>query len=155
MLRQGHHTQGHHTKVGAMAGSLQSIVISDADALSSVENDWWDLWSRSPAATVFQSPAWLIPWWQIFEPGSLRMIAIHQGKRLVGLARRLARLWLALATVLDNVLVSLGGALKSFLRVDSRCARSLEDCGRNRSSGIRGKALAFKFGCSCKRRLYD
>jgi CelD/BcsL family acetyltransferase involved in cellulose biosynthesis len=69
-----------------MAGSLQSIVISDADALSSVENDWWDLWSRSPAATVFQSPAWLIPWWQIFEPGSLRMIAIHQGKRLVGLA---------------------------------------------------------------------
>jgi hypothetical protein len=28
----------------------------------------------------------LIPWWQIFEPGSLRMIAIHQGKRLVGLA---------------------------------------------------------------------
>ena len=61
-------------------------MISNADALSSVENDWWDLWLRSPAATVFQSPAWLIPWWQIFEPGSLRMIAIYQGKRLVGLA---------------------------------------------------------------------
>ena len=31
-----------------------------------------ELWRRAPAATPFQAPAWLIPWWRHFGNGELR-----------------------------------------------------------------------------------
>jgi CelD/BcsL family acetyltransferase involved in cellulose biosynthesis len=39
-----------------------------------------------PRSTVFQTPAWIQPWWKVFEPGNLRSIAVWHGDRLVGLA---------------------------------------------------------------------
>lgn len=37
---------------------------------------WKALWRDDPAATPFQSPEWLVPWWQQFGQGHLRAMAI-------------------------------------------------------------------------------
>lgn len=47
--------------------------------------EWWDLWRRDPDATVFQSPAWLLPWRRQFDEGETRILAIRSEGRLVGL----------------------------------------------------------------------
>ncbi len=66
--------------------TLSSYIIDDPAGLDTLAADWWDLWERSPGATPFQSPAWLIPWWRAFAPGSLHVMAVRRGGRLVGLA---------------------------------------------------------------------
>jgi CelD/BcsL family acetyltransferase involved in cellulose biosynthesis len=66
--------------------STVAEVLTEEPALAGLEPEWWDLWSRCPAATPFQSPAWLLPWWRCFEPGRLRLIAVRRDGRLVGLA---------------------------------------------------------------------
>ncbi len=61
-------------------------LIHALSALEKLSPEWWKLWRRVPNATIFQSPAWIVPWWQIFAPGELRSIAVRiQGQR-VGLA---------------------------------------------------------------------
>lgn len=40
-------------------------ITTSAD-LAALEPAWSDLWRRDPNATPFQSPAWLLPWWQHF-----------------------------------------------------------------------------------------
>jgi CelD/BcsL family acetyltransferase involved in cellulose biosynthesis len=85
------------------------------EELKALAPQWWRLWRRLPQATPFQSPAWLIPWWECFRPGLLRTIAVEEGKgRLVGLAplyletgplgRRLLPLGVALSDYLDLLL---------------------------------------------------
>ncbi len=87
-------------------------VIDDPDRLAAIEGEWWDLFARAPAATVFQSPAFLIPWWPAFAPGPLATIAVRRAGRLVALApswierdgplgRRLLPLGISLADHLD------------------------------------------------------
>jgi CelD/BcsL family acetyltransferase involved in cellulose biosynthesis len=41
-------------------------IVNDEAALSALEPEWRELWERDPAATPFQSPAWLMPWVRIF-----------------------------------------------------------------------------------------
>ena len=65
---------------------LSTEIVRDAEALAALAPAWWDLWRRAPAATPFQSPAWLIPWWRCFGSGELFTIAAFRGGRLVGLA---------------------------------------------------------------------
>jgi CelD/BcsL family acetyltransferase involved in cellulose biosynthesis len=48
--------------------------------------EWRDLWERCPYATPFQSPEWLVPWWEAFHPGRLKCLERREGGRLVGLA---------------------------------------------------------------------
>jgi len=60
--------------------------VRTADRLHALEPAWWALWHRSTAATPFQSPAWLLPWWASFHPGELRTVAIWRGSDLVALA---------------------------------------------------------------------
>jgi hypothetical protein len=36
--------------------------ITTMDALERLRWEWSELWTRSPAATPFQSPEWLLPW---------------------------------------------------------------------------------------------
>jgi CelD/BcsL family acetyltransferase involved in cellulose biosynthesis len=69
-----------------MSGALATTTICDTAALARLEPAWWDLLRRCPAATPFQSPAWLLPWWEAFHPGPLCTIAAHAGERLVALA---------------------------------------------------------------------
>ena len=61
------------------------LVERDED-LQRVLPDWWGLWSRVPSATPFASPAWLLPWWRTFRPGSLQSIAVRRHGQLVGLS---------------------------------------------------------------------
>ena len=65
---------------------ISAEVIEDFDALESLEPEWWDLWRRCPGALPFQAPAWLIPWWRHFSPGSLFVLAVRESGNLVGLA---------------------------------------------------------------------
>ncbi|MER8424671.1 GNAT family N-acetyltransferase [Mesorhizobium sp. M1403] len=65
---------------------LRSEIIDDAAGLEALGPHWWELWSRSPSATPFQSPAWLVPWWRTFAPGELATVAVWSGDDLVGLA---------------------------------------------------------------------
>src|SRR5438067_1987012 len=60
--------------------------IDDVRSFAALEGEWWALWNRSAAATPFQTPAWLLPWWDAFAPGPLCAVAIRLGGTLVGLA---------------------------------------------------------------------
>ena len=60
-------------------------LVRDAAELAALEPAWWALWRRSPGATPFSSPAWLLPWWEAFAPGPLAAVAVEAGPRLVGL----------------------------------------------------------------------
>src|SRR5205814_10701298 len=44
------------------------------------------LWDRCPAATPFQSPEWLLPWWRRLGWGRLWALALRREGRLCGLA---------------------------------------------------------------------
>jgi CelD/BcsL family acetyltransferase involved in cellulose biosynthesis len=65
--------------------------ITDKQDFAALAPAWWELWrrcaaGRSTAATPFQTPAWLLSWWDAFAPGGLCVIALRRGERLVGLA---------------------------------------------------------------------
>jgi CelD/BcsL family acetyltransferase involved in cellulose biosynthesis len=69
-----------------MTGGVSLSFVRDDASLAALEPEWWQLWQRAPAATPFQSPGWLIPWWRAFKPGTLLTVAVRMGGRLVGLA---------------------------------------------------------------------
>lgn len=93
---------------------MRAEVIGDTAALLALEPAWWDLFRRSPAATPFQSPAWLLPWWMTFAPGRLSSVAIWDGDHLNALApfyieagpdrRRLLPLGIGVSDYLDILL---------------------------------------------------
>jgi CelD/BcsL family acetyltransferase involved in cellulose biosynthesis len=60
--------------------------ISDRTRLEQLRPHWSALYHRCPWATPFQSPEWLLAWWDVFHPGEIQSLAIHDGGRLVGLA---------------------------------------------------------------------
>jgi CelD/BcsL family acetyltransferase involved in cellulose biosynthesis len=65
---------------------LRSETITAVDRLHAIRPHWWALWKRCPDATPFQSPEWLLPWWQHLARGRLCSVALWEGDRLVGLA---------------------------------------------------------------------
>jgi CelD/BcsL family acetyltransferase involved in cellulose biosynthesis len=65
---------------------VEAELVTAPARLAEVEDAWWELWCASSSATVFQSPAWLIPWWDCFAPGDLAMIAAWDDGKLIGLA---------------------------------------------------------------------
>ena len=68
-----------------MNRGLRAEIVTDAAVLADLEMEWDALWRRA-RTTPFQSPAWLLPWWRCFAPGSLHTVALYSGDRLVGLA---------------------------------------------------------------------
>lgn len=94
-----------------MSTVLDIQAISDAGELAALAPQWWELWEHSPTATPFQSPAWLIPWWQAFAPGRLMTVAVWDNNKLVALAplylgtgllgRRLLPIGISLSDYLD------------------------------------------------------
>ena len=48
------------------------VLESDA-ALEALGPEWDALWARTPSATPFQSPRWLLPWWRQFGTGMPRV----------------------------------------------------------------------------------
>lgn len=67
-------------------GPVTAAIISDAEKFAALEPEWWALWRRVPTATPFQSPAWLLPWWEAFAPGELHVAVLRREGQLVGLA---------------------------------------------------------------------
>lgn len=65
---------------------LRVDLVEDVRGLEALIPAWWELWRASPAATPFQAPAWLVPWWHVFAPGRLATLAIWAGDRLTALA---------------------------------------------------------------------
>ena len=65
---------------------MRSELIRDPGKLAELEPAWWALFGRIGSATPFSSPAWLLPWWEVFAPGNLMSVAVFDEDRLVGLA---------------------------------------------------------------------
>lgn len=97
-----------------MSGGFAAETLAGAEDLARIEPEWWALWRRCSAATPFQSPAWLIPWWRRFQPGELATVAVRRDGVLVGLApfycedgalgRRLLPVGISLSDYLDVLL---------------------------------------------------
>ena len=64
--------------------SLTLERITDLEGLEKVHAEWMALWRRVPDATPFQSPGWLIPWWEVWGQGELMAFALRSGPCLVG-----------------------------------------------------------------------
>ena len=60
--------------------------ISDPRRLEQLEPGWRALWSAIPAATPFQSPDWILPWWRHYGEGRLLSFALWRNDQLAGLA---------------------------------------------------------------------
>jgi CelD/BcsL family acetyltransferase involved in cellulose biosynthesis len=74
-------------KVKAMpySGTLEVVVIDNAEDFTALQPEWEDLYHNSSLATPFQSWAWLRPWWEFYGEGyQLRLITIRDGSLLVG-----------------------------------------------------------------------
>jgi CelD/BcsL family acetyltransferase involved in cellulose biosynthesis len=69
-----------------MTAHIEVELLHDQRRFAGIEREWWDLWRATPTATPFQSPAWLLPWWETFAPGELRVVAAWRHGRLIGLA---------------------------------------------------------------------
>jgi CelD/BcsL family acetyltransferase involved in cellulose biosynthesis len=54
--------------------------------LEPIVPEWWELFSRCDDATPFQSPAWLVPWWNCFGRGQPIVITERRHHQLCGLA---------------------------------------------------------------------
>lgn len=65
---------------------METAIISDAPAFARLAPEWRVLWRVSPNATPFQSPDWLLPWWDAFAPGELQVIAVRRDNELIGVA---------------------------------------------------------------------
>jgi CelD/BcsL family acetyltransferase involved in cellulose biosynthesis len=67
--------------------SLDLELVQSAARLEALEPEWQSLYRRDPAATPFQSPAWLIPWTRhLLGGGRLRVLALRHGADLAALA---------------------------------------------------------------------
>lgn len=61
-----------------------ALVTGDAP-LRDLAPAWQRLWSRTPAAAPFQSPAWMLSWWSYFGTGQPVVAVASAGERLQGL----------------------------------------------------------------------
>jgi hypothetical protein len=120
---------------------VSTEIIQNVERLAAYVPEWRALWRRSANATPFQSPDWLLPWWDVFAPGELRCIAVRRGGSLAALAplyredgthgARLLPVGVSLSDYLD-VLIDpaypdsvneLSGAIAEMVDVDAaRCA---------------------------------
>jgi len=60
--------------------------ITTIAGLERLRPEWWALWHESRTATPFQTPSWIIAWWQRFGWDGLWVLALRSEDRLVGLA---------------------------------------------------------------------
>ncbi|WP_431781347.1 GNAT family N-acetyltransferase [Streptomyces chumphonensis] len=116
------------------ADPLTVSLCRDPAEFAALGPQWDALHRRSPAATPFQSHAWLHSWWLSYgRPGRLRLVLVRRGARLVGAAP------LMLAYRPLPALVPLGGGISDFFDVllDTDCpgARTALLRGLHRAAG--------------------
>lgn len=57
-------------------------IITSTQGLEEIASEWEALWRRSPDATPFQSPHWLMPWWKHFGSDDPYAIAVRSNGSL-------------------------------------------------------------------------
>ncbi len=72
--------------------------------------EWQELWNRLPHTTVFQSPHWLLPWIEVFQPIAPHLLEIREGDLLVGVIPLLIY-----ARDSQRVLAFMGGGVSDYL----------------------------------------
>jgi CelD/BcsL family acetyltransferase involved in cellulose biosynthesis len=70
----------------ASAAPLETEFIVDPGRLQQLEPEWRALWLSLEDATPFQSPDWILPWWQHYGDGELFAFAFWTDHQLAGLA---------------------------------------------------------------------
>ncbi len=60
-------------------------VLETGGELRALAPEWEALWQRTPGATPFQSPRWLLPWWDQFGTGMPRVAIERRGGELAGI----------------------------------------------------------------------
>lgn len=68
-----------------MHKSARCTLIRSTEELVQLRSQWSELWRADPTATPFQSPGWLLPWWNQFGEGPLRTVAMYRERALIGL----------------------------------------------------------------------
>jgi CelD/BcsL family acetyltransferase involved in cellulose biosynthesis len=63
---------------------MTTCTIATDAALFALCDEWDDLWRRTPDASPFQSPAWLLPWWRQFGTGLPRVTILREHGTLAG-----------------------------------------------------------------------
>lgn len=69
-----------------LRANAEVSVITDPAGLVALTPAWRELWRKCSVATPFQSPDWLLPWWDVFAPGELRVVAVHENGELTAVA---------------------------------------------------------------------
>ncbi|HET7434931.1 MAG TPA: GNAT family N-acetyltransferase [Thermoanaerobaculia bacterium] len=64
---------------------MPATLLRSIDELRAVQTEWDALWRRDPRATPFQSPAWLLNWWDRFGGGDVAAVAVRDNDTLTGL----------------------------------------------------------------------
>jgi CelD/BcsL family acetyltransferase involved in cellulose biosynthesis len=64
---------------------IEIAQITDEAGLVRLRSEWEALWERDPAATPFQSPAWLLAWWRFFGTAEPRVLTARDDGELVGI----------------------------------------------------------------------
>ena len=73
--------------VSALSGRPGTAVASVQADLDALVGAWDDLWNRNPAATAFQSHAWITAWARAYVPdGQLAVVTVWNGDVLVAAA---------------------------------------------------------------------
>ena len=93
---------------------IEIATIYDENGLAQLRPEWEQLWRRDPAATPFQSPAWLYAWWRFFGTAEPLILSARDRDRLVGLlplyrlreegCRKLLPLGVGLADYIDALI---------------------------------------------------
>ena len=64
---------------------MRADILDTAAALEALVPEWDALWRRTARTTPFQSPHWLLPWWQAFGNEAPRVAAVRLGDALAGI----------------------------------------------------------------------
>lgn len=65
--------------------NAHEIALIGPDGLPPLRSHWEELWSEVADASPFQSPAWLLPWAEVYAPGRCIAAALWRGQRLAAL----------------------------------------------------------------------
>ncbi len=60
-------------------------LVSSLDRLRELKEPWAQLVEANPASTLFQTPAWLLTWWEHFGSGSLHVPVFWRDSQLAGI----------------------------------------------------------------------
>jgi CelD/BcsL family acetyltransferase involved in cellulose biosynthesis len=64
---------------------VDSVALIAPDELPLIRGEWEWLWAEVPDAGPFQSPAWLLPWTEVYAPGRCRAAGLWRDGHLAAL----------------------------------------------------------------------